>query len=169
MIQLNALIEQFGEKGEKTGWTYIDIPRALANELKPDCKKSFRVKGVIDEVAFSGIALAPMGAGDFILPLKKELQKSIAKRKGALVLLKIEEDKEFKIKMPEDLESCLLDVEGALETFYKIPQSHQNYYYNWINAAKTVPTRVKRIAQTIEAMEHKMSFGEMMRYQKTKK
>lgn len=169
MIQLTAIIEQFDKKGEKTGWTYLDIPRALANELKPDCKVAFRVRGKIDAVAFEGIALAPMGEGDFILPIKKELQKKIAKRKGATVNLSIEEDKGFKIEMPEELKTCLIDVEGTFESFNSLPKSHQNYYFNWINAAKTDATRVKRIAQTVESMELNMNYGEMIRYNKTKK
>nr|WP_294895442.1 YdeI/OmpD-associated family protein [uncultured Pedobacter sp.] len=169
MIKINAIIEQFGEKGEKTGWTYLDISQEIANELKPNCKVSFRVKGLIDRVAFSGIALAPMGEGNFILPLKKELQKRIGKRKGATVALEIAEDKDFKIEMPEDLKTCLKDVEGTFQQFCTLPMSHQNYYFNWINAAKTDTTRVKRIAQTLEAMELKMNFGEMVRYNKSKK
>lgn len=169
MINLLTIIEQFGEKGEKTGWTYLYIPQSLANELKPNCKVSFRVKGMIDEVSFAGIALAPMGEGDFILPLKKEIQKKLAKRKGATVKLSIEEHRDFKIEMPSDLKSCLADIEGALERFNALPKSHQHYYFNWINAAKTDPTRVKRIAQTLEAMELKMDYGEMIRYNKSKK
>lgn len=169
MIKVNAVIEQFGQKGEKTGWTFIDIPSSIATVLKPNCRVSFRVKGLIDQVAFSGIALAPMGEGNFIMPLKKELQRKIGKRKGAMVQLSIEEDKAFKIEMPEDLKSCLLDVEGAIEQFGTLPKSQQNYYFNWINAAKTDSTRVKRIAQTVEAMDKKMDYGEMIRYNRSKK
>lgn len=169
MIELNAIIEQFAEKGEKTGWTYLHIPQHLANELKPNCKVAFRVKGKVDDVPFQGIALAPMGGGDFILPLKKDLRKKIAKRTGAMVDLFIAEDKDFKIEMPDDLKCCLMDVDGALEQFFLQPGSHQNYFFNWINAAKTDTTRVKRISLTIEAMEQKMNYGEMIRHNKSEK
>ena len=166
MIALETIIHQFAEKGEKTGWIYIDVPQIIASELKPDCKVSFRVKGRIDDTLFNGIALAPMGDGDFILPLKKELQKQIGKRKGATVKLEIEEDKDFKLEMPEDLNICLIDLEGSMEQFKSMPKSYQNYYFNWINAAKTDTTRVKRIAQTVDAMQKKMDFGEMIFYNK---
>ena len=33
MIQFTALIERFGEQGEKTGWTYILIPAEKAQQL----------------------------------------------------------------------------------------------------------------------------------------
>ena len=169
MIKLTAIIEKFDQKGEKTGWTYLDIPSELASDLKADCKVSFRVKGQIDTVKFEGIALAPMGEGNFILPLKKEIQKKIGKSKGATVALQITEDKGFKLEMPEDLESCLCDVGGSMEQFNGMPKSHQNYYFNWINAAKTDSTRVKRIAQTIEAMVKKMDFGQMIKHNKSKR
>ncbi len=166
MIHYSATIHQFGEKGEKTGWHYLDIPEQIAYELKPNCKVSFRVKGKIDEVEINGIALVPMGEGDFILALKKDLLKKIGKRKGAVVTMSIEEDKDFKFEIPEDLEICLADVEETTEQFFKMAKSHQNYYIKWINEAKTESTRVKRIAQTIQAMELKMNYGEMMRHHK---
>lgn len=169
VITLTSVIERFAEKGEKTGWTYLYIPQSLAQQIKPNCKVAFRVKGFIDSVCFSGIALAPMGGGDFILPLKKELQKKIGKRKDATVSLQITEDTDFKLEMPADLAACLEDAEGLTDRFFEMPKSHQNYYFNWINAAKTDATRIKRIAQTIEAMELKMNYGEMIRYNKSKK
>lgn len=168
MIEYCTVIHQFDKMGEKTGWTHIDVPADIAQQIKPNCKVSFRVKGKIDEVLINGIALLPMGEGDFILALKKDLLKKIAKRIGAMVKVCLEEDKDFKIEMPEDLEICLNDVERATEQFYKMSKSHQNYYINWINAAKTEPTRVKRLTQTVEAMERKMDYGEMIRYNKQK-
>ncbi|RYE22831.1 MAG: DUF1905 domain-containing protein [Sphingobacteriaceae bacterium] len=104
MIFYSALIHKFKEKGEKTGWSYVDIPGHIAQELKPDCKVSFRVKGEIDDVTINGLALVPMGEGDFILPLNETLRKRLKKEKGALVELQLEEDKDFKIEIPEDLE-----------------------------------------------------------------
>jgi hypothetical protein len=41
MIHFKAEIERFETMGEKTGWSYVFIPAALANEIKPDCKKKF--------------------------------------------------------------------------------------------------------------------------------
>ena len=36
MIQFTTTIHKFGVKGEKTGWTYIEIPADLAQQLKPE-------------------------------------------------------------------------------------------------------------------------------------
>lgn len=43
-VQFIATIHRFESKGEKTGWTYIEIPVDIAQQLKPGNKKSFRVK-----------------------------------------------------------------------------------------------------------------------------
>ena len=102
MIHFKAEIERFETMGEKTGWSYVFIPAALASEMKPGCKKSFRVKGKIDQLEVSGLATMPMGEGDFIIALKGELRKKLKKEAGATVALYLEEDKDFKIETPVD-------------------------------------------------------------------
>ena len=71
MIYYTTLIYQFEENGEKSGWTYLDIPAHISNQIKANCKTSFRVKGKLDHITIFGIALVPMGEGDYILPIKK--------------------------------------------------------------------------------------------------
>ena len=66
MISFNATIEKFGKQGEKTGWMYIVVPSKVANKLNPGVKKSYRVKGKLDEHAIEKVSLIPMGEGDFI-------------------------------------------------------------------------------------------------------
>ncbi|MES2830114.1 MAG: YdeI/OmpD-associated family protein [Bacteroidota bacterium] len=163
MVSFKAEIERFADMGEKTGWSYIFIPQALAHELKPDCKKSFRVKGRIDQVTVEGMATVPMGEGDFILALKASLRKQLKKEAGGVVNIELEEDTGFRIDIPEDLELCLSDEPMLLENFLKMPKSHQNWYINWLNSAKTEPTRTKRIVKIVSAMDRGMDFGEMMR------
>lgn len=102
MIELTGILIQFAEKGEKTGWTYLDVPAAIAHEIKPNNKLSFRVKGFLDGVAINGIALVPMGEGNFILSVKAALRKAIRKEKGAMVKMRLEVDLDFKIEMPGD-------------------------------------------------------------------
>lgn len=168
MINYTAIIHQFADKGEKTGWTYLDIPAHIAHEIKADCKTSFRVKGKLDAVDIEGIALIPIGEGDFILPLKKELKKKLAKHNGAPVSLALEEDKDFKYEIPDDLAACFDDAEGTLEQFLNQPKSHQNYFIRWLNEAKTEPTRIKRLTMTVNAMLKKLDYGEMIRASKGK-
>lgn len=163
MIQFTAVIDKFDQQGEKTGWCYIAIPAELAAQLKPGNKKSFRVKGKLDQYRFSGLATLPMGDGNFILPLKAEIRKQLGKGKGAQVSVNISEDKDFAILVPEDLTACLQDEPEALKNFEKLAPSHQHYFIKWIDSAKTEPTRTKRIAMTVEAMRKNQDYGTMIR------
>jgi Domain of unknown function (DUF1905)/Bacteriocin-protection, YdeI or OmpD-Associated len=164
MIQFEALIKKFAQQGEKTGWTYIDIPASIANQLKPNFKKSFRVKGLLDAVAISAVAIIPMGEGNFILVLNNDLRKALKKRKNETIAVKIEEDTKGYI-LNEDFISCLNDDAEALTFFNSLTKGHQNYFSKWIDGAKTSETQTKRIAQTINALHHKMDYSSMLRRQ----
>lgn len=163
MVNFKAEIEKFDAMGEKTGWSYIFVPQAIANQIKPNEKRSFRVKGTLDNVAVSGIGLLPMGEGDFIIALKTSLRKQLKKEAGAVVELKLSFDADFKIEMPDDLEICLADEEALLQQFLSMAKSHQNYFINWLNTAKTEATRTKRIVMIVNAMAKKYNFAEMIR------
>ena len=154
--------------GEKTGWSYICVPKAIAQQIKPDCRKSYRVKGKLDTVEFSGLALVPMGAGDFIIALKASLRKQLRKEEGAWLKVELQEDLGFKVEMPEEMELCLSDEPRLMENFLSLPKSHQHYYINWFNSAKTEKTKVKRLTMLINAMDQQLEFGEMIRAEKGK-
>jgi hypothetical protein len=160
-----AIIEKFGQQGEKTGWTYIGIRAEQAGQIKKGCKKSFRVKGKIDGTVIKALALLPMGGGDFILPLNAELRRKIRKRTGEKVSVQLEEDK-IKLKPHPELIACLKDEPAAFIAFSKLPPSHQMYYDKWIFSAKTDATRIKRMALTIHSLATGKKFGEMLKDQK---
>jgi hypothetical protein len=166
MVSFNALILQFAEQGEKTGWSYIEIPADIAQQLKPDNKKSFRVKGMLDGFAVKGMALMPMGEGNFIMALKAEIRKGIHKNAGAMLQVRIEEDKGYKVEIPDDLQECFDFESEAFIFFNSLAKSHRDYFIKWIDGAKTSETRVKRIVNTINAMLHKWNYGQMMRAMK---
>lgn len=168
MIQFTTTILQFGEQGEKTGWSYIHIPASLAQRLKPGNKKSFRVKGKLDHYEIKGISLMPMGDGDFIMALKASLRKAIKKNKGAKLIVQLEVDTN-RPKPPEELMECLKDEPEALAFFKQLSFFHQNYFSNWIKSAKTDSTKARRIAQCVDALCRKFDFGKMLRYLKKNK
>jgi hypothetical protein len=163
MVEFNAIILQFNEQGEKTGWSYIEIPADLAQQMKPGNKKSFRVKGMLDALAVSGMALMPMGEGNFIMALKAEIRKSLHKNAGAMLQVKLEEDKDFKVEMPDDMKECFDFEPEAFEFFNTLAKSHRDYFVKWIESAKTQETRAKRIVNTINAMLRRWDYGKMIR------
>lgn len=162
MISISATIEKFGDKGEKTGWTYILIPSEVAQKIKPGFKKSFRVKGTLDKFNINGVSLLPMGEGDYIMPLNAEMRKGIKKKRGEKVSVKLEEDKEEK-KISNELIECLEFDQKAKKAFNSMPSSHQRYYSNWIEQAKTEATKAKRIAKTVKGLSLGMSFAEILK------
>ena len=162
MIKFTTTIQKFGHQGEKTGWTYIVIPTALAQQLSPGNKRSFRVKGKLDKHPISGMALIPMGEGNFIMALKADLRKAIGKQKGATLLVQLQVDT-IPYQVNILLLECLEDEPAAMQYFKSLPSSHQHYFSKWIESAKTDPTKAKRIAMAVNAMSKKMDFGQMLR------
>ena len=168
MVSFTTEIKKFAQQGEKTGWTYIDVPEEIALQLMPSNKKAFRVKGLLDAYAFSGISLVPMGGGNFILPLNATTRKQIKKSKGATLQVKLELDTTL-VTLCYELMQCLSDEPAALAYFKKLPSSHQKYYSRWVESAKTDATKAKRIAQAVTACARGQQYGEMIRSLKVEK
>lgn len=162
MITYETTILKFQKQGEKTGWTYLEVPLDLAQIIKPNYKKSFRVKGKIDRFVFNGVALLPMGGGSFIMALNASMRKGIGKRDGAMVKVLLEEDKE-EYGLNPDLINCLADEPEAMVFFKSLSPSHQRYFSKWVEGAKTAETLTKRITSTVNAMMRKQTYAEMIR------
>jgi hypothetical protein len=163
MIHFTVVLQRFEEKGEKSGWIYIEIPNDVTEQLNPGIRTSFRVKGKIDTYPLKQTALIPMGEGTFILPTNAEMRRAIRKQEGATATLALELDTS-PIELSEDLMSCLTDDPQALAFFNSLPRGHQNYFSKWIESAKTTETRVKRISQAVRGLAMNMGYGDMVRY-----
>lgn len=166
MIQFKTTILQFDKKGEKTGWSYIEISERQAEKLNPGCKVSFRVKGQIDDYTLEKVALLPMGDGSFILPVNAVIRKAIKKKRGDSVKVILQLD-ERALTVCLELLECLADDPQALSFFKSLPKSHQNYFSKWIESAKTLQTKTKRIVMAVNALSTRQGFGEMIRANKS--
>lgn len=162
MYSFKSIIQKFANKGEKTGWTYIDIPPDIIIKLKLKTKKEFRVKGVMDNTGFERLTAYPTGNGNFMIALNNELRKKLGKKEGAQLSVKLEIDNAGALQSQE-LMDCLAEDKEALKQFLSQPLSHQNYFHNYINTAKTSATKASRIVHSINAMHKKQNFGEMIR------
>ncbi len=165
MISFIAPVKKFSKKGEKTGWTYVELPAELSHKLFPGNRKSFRVKGSLDNFEIEQVALIPMGKGSFILPMNSEMRKGTYKKAGDEIYVRIEIDK-TPVLLSEELLECLEEEPKALEHFRKLPPSHQKYYSRWIQSAKTFETKSKRIAMAVNALLKGYKYGEMIRESK---
>ena len=158
-------ILKFKKMGEKSGWTYIEIPNDVAGELLPGNKKSFRVRGFLDQTPIANVSLLPMGKGNFIMPLNADLRKKIGKRDGAMLKVSLSFDPNVP-QLNKDFLNCLEDEPEALKFFQQLPRSHQLYFSRWIESAKTIDTKAKRIARSIKALSKNLGYGEMLRSEK---
>ncbi|MBK5269820.1 MAG: DUF1905 domain-containing protein [Bacteroidia bacterium] len=162
MVQFTTTLKKFDKQGEKTGWTYIDIPVDIAQQLKSGNNKEFKVKGKLDNYVIKRISLLPMGGGRFLIAVNAAMRKAIGKRHGAMIKVQLTEDKsEFVFN--KDFLECLADEPAADEFFKTLPGSHQRYFSKWIDSAKTEYTKVKRIAIAVNALSKKWGYAEMIR------
>lgn len=167
------MLRRFGAKGEKTGWTYIDIPAAVANLLSGGQKKAFRVKGRLDTVSIQQVGLVPMGESaepdqtgelaPYILAINATMRRGLGKEAGVTIQVELERD-ESELALSEDLLTCLADAPDALAFFETLPRGHQQYFSNWIDSAKTLPTREKRLSQAIVGLSMKLGYGDTIRH-----
>lgn len=172
-FSFTALLRRFDDNGEKTRWTYITIPTEVSEALSPGQKTSFRVCGKLDEHVIRQVALIPMGQsgasdGAFIMGINAVMRRALRKEKGDTVQVCIELDKS-PLTNSEDLMACLADHPDALALFESLTTGHQRYYSRWIDDAKTVETKSKRITQAIQGFAMGMGYPEMIRHFKGKK
>ncbi|HEY3403270.1 MAG TPA: YdeI/OmpD-associated family protein [Ohtaekwangia sp.] len=162
MIRFVATLLKFDKKGEKTGWTFIEISAKQANTMKPGQKVSYRVKGTFDSYSFEKVAMLPMGDGKFIIPINATMRKALGKKQGDKIKVVLEAD-DKKLPLSADLMACLKDDLEALKFFKSLPPSHQSYFSKWIDGAKTTQTKTRRIVVVVTACSKKQGYGEMMR------
>ncbi|MFT3981377.1 MAG: YdeI/OmpD-associated family protein [Ferruginibacter sp.] len=164
-VSFKARLEKYGQNGDKTGWTYFVISARAAGKLNKGVKKSFRVKGWIDAYEISQVSILPCGDGSFMMPFNATMRKATRKKVGDTVEVALEADLS-EIPLSPELLECLLDEPLARQEFESLPRSHQHYYSNWVESAKTEATRTKRIAIVINGLARKMDFGAMLREQR---
>ena len=162
MINFTTTLKKFREQGEKTGWTYIEVSAEIAQQLKSNYKKSYRVKITLDGVLFEAVAMVPMGEGNFILAINATMRKEIGKQKGESVQVTMEVDEKGYV-LNSDFVACLEDDNKASEYFYSLPQGHQNYFSKWIESAKTIETKTKRIANSITYLSKGLGYADMIK------
>lgn len=162
MLKGQFQIQQFAEKGDKSRWYYLEFSLAETDIINPKVKVSFKVKGTIDNCPFEGLTLLPMGNGTFILPLNVSIRKVIGKSLGDVVWVEFELDTK-KYELNTEFISALQTDESANQYFKSLSGSHQRYFSKWIDSAKTMSTRDKRIIQAVVALSRSMGYPEMLR------
>ena len=162
MIVFSTRILKFNRKGEKTGWSYIEVTRKRAEQLSHKSRVSFRVRGRLDNYPIEKRALIPMGEGNFILPINSMMRKATGKVAGDTIRVEFELDPR-PLTPSSDFIKCLKDDPRAFEHFKTLPKSHQNYFSKWIDEAKTIHTKTRRITMAVIALGQSQGFLETVR------
>lgn len=161
-ISFSTKLKKFGSQGEKTGWTYFSIPKKIADKLNPGVRTSYRVKGKIDAHEISGVAIIPIGEGDFIFAVNAGMRKAIRKQAGAEITVELSIDTSAFV-ISKGLIECLADEPDAMKFFNALLPSHKRYFSKWIEEAKTEQTRIKRIARAVDALSKRLGYSDMLR------
>lgn len=173
MLSFTAIIQKFGANGDYAdrsiyGWAYIEIPTDVTDALQPGKKTSFRVKGTLDGYAIKQVALIPMGVaaetpGAFMIPINAQMRRGTGKDAGSTLQVDLAVD-DSPLPQSADLLVCLDDNPAALAYFKTLAKGHRAYFFKWIESAKTIETKTKRITQAVTALGMGMGYGEMVRY-----
>ena len=168
MITFTTALLRMGRNGEMTGWTYLYVPDAIAEALKPGQKAAFRVKGLLDNFPIKFVSTIPMGnratvdGASFIIPINSDMRRGIGKEAGAMVRVTLTLDTD-PLPQSADLLICLEDEPVALATFNNMSPSHRTYYVKWIESAKTHETKTKRIANTVIGLARGLTYAEILK------
>jgi hypothetical protein len=118
-------------------------------------KKRVKVKTTIDGVPYRG-SLVRMGGQDHILGILKEIRERIGKNIGDTIAIQLEEDTDPRIVIiPLDMKKALSKSQEANRFFQQLAYSNKRKYVQWVENAKNIGTRQRRILKAIEMLEIK--------------
>jgi hypothetical protein len=162
MHSFKSIIYKYTSNGEKTSWTFVEIPIDIVAKLKLKNRKGFRIKGLMDDIKFEKLSTYPTKENGFIIAINADMRKKLGKNEGSVLHIKFELD-ESKPLQSKELLDCLKEDIIALEAFKNLKVSHQNYHHRYVDTAKTAKTKAERIVNIINALYKKQDFGEMIR------
>ncbi len=165
LIKFTTTLERFGDKGEKSAWTYLRIPEKCLTAWKIKARSPFHVKGKLDDCVLKQKAVMSMGDGQMMLPINATLRKKIKKETGDKVEVALEVDSS-KYIIHKELLLCLEDEPVAKKHFNSLTNSHQKYYSKWIEEAKTKTTAANRIATAVTTLAMGLNYSEMIHWQR---
>lgn len=98
-------------------------------------------------------SLVRMGTECHIVPILKSIREKLGKEIGDLVDVEVFLDDEPRImEVPQDVQAALEKNTNAKEKFAALAYSHQREYVLWIDEAKKVETRQRRIEKLITTL-----------------
>ena len=167
-VSYSSLLEKYGPDPDKAGWVVLLVPAAIASQVNPGVKKTFRVQGFLNDFSVEQMSVIPIGEGDFILPVKAEIRKKTGTKQGSKITVKLAIDAR-ELELPTDFLAALDEVPEAKECFAGYTLFVRRIYGKWIDDAKTDATKVKRIAMALNALARGLDYGGMLREERDRR
>ena len=123
--------------------------------VPPEVVSDFGKKGQVRvKVELDGyvcrLAIAPYG-GNHYLGVRKEIREAIGKLDGGSIHVTMEIDNDPRVvEVPPDFVKAM--DEEVRARFDKLSYTHQKEYVEWINEAKKVETRQRRIEKALQML-----------------
>lgn len=144
IVEGKFMLERFAGKG---GWTFIKLPEEIIKTGK--AFGMMKISGSIDDFAFQGKHLMPMGNGYVFLPVAKPIRKAIGKEEGDQVEIRFFRE-DVPEKLPQELIDCLNDDPGKLELFENLTKKEQQYWIEFIYSVEDMDSRSSRIIKLLD-------------------
>jgi hypothetical protein len=131
-------------------WTYVRAPVDLAAIY--GARGSIKVVGSINGYPYRGSAM-PHGDGSHFLVVNKALRDALSVDVGDVVRMSIRPDTEPRVvAAPPDLLAALPANPAAQAYFDHLAPSHRKAYVEWIENAKRLDTRARRVQGAVERL-----------------
>lgn len=141
----------------KGAWSYVLLPLSVPKTGLPF--GWYVVKGLIDDYEIEQFKLWPTKTKELFLPIKAVIRKKIKKEAGDKVYIKLYEDNS-PLDIPEEFELILQDFPSAKEFFYRLSETSQKQYIDYIYSVKSDDAKDRRITKTIEKLELGLKYHE---------
>lgn len=138
-------------KEGRGGGAYLIIPFSVKEVYGTGAQ--VKVKAIFDGHPYRG-SLAPMGGGQHILGIRKDIRKAIGKNIGDTVHVTVQQDTEPRtVSVPNDFGKALQRNPQVKEAFDRLSYTHKKEYVQWIEEAKKQETRERRIQKAVEKIK----------------
>jgi hypothetical protein len=129
--------------------TGIEVPSNVIEALGGGKRPLVKVK--INHYSYRS-AVAVMD-GKYMISMSSEHRRAGGFQGGDAVVVTLQLDLEPRtVELPEDLKTALVKA-NVMEAFEKSAPSMQKEYVRWVEDAKTLGTRERRIAKTVEKLK----------------
>ena len=139
-----------------SGGAYVEVPfdvETLLGSKRPKIKALFD-----DKIEYRG-SLVRMKTIHHILIIKKDIRQALGKSPGDLIQVSIEKDTEARIVVvPQSLQDIFNQNKEIASFFHSLSYTCQKEYALYLEEAKRVSTKERRLKKVIERLEKKEKY-----------